>query len=64
MRHNGPMEGMRMEMKQMQERIYQNILNKGFNTTNIEGKFCLLYGEVAEAFDAYKKMTWDWNLQM
>ena len=53
-----------MEMKQMQERIYQNILDKGFNVTNVEGKFCLLYGEVAEAFDAYKKKKEDLGLEL
>lgn len=53
-----------MEMREMQERIYQNILDKGFNTTNVEGKFCLLYGEVAEAFDAYKKKKDDLVLEL
>ena len=53
-----------MDMRQMQERIYQNILDKGFNTTNVEGKFCLLYGEVAEAFDAYKKKKDDLGLEL
>lgn len=53
-----------MDMRQMQERIYQNILDKGFNTKNVEGKFCLLYGEVAEAFDAYKKKKYDLGLEL
>ena len=53
-----------MDMRQMQERIYQNILDKGFNTTNVESKFCLLYGEVAEAFDAYKKKKDDLGLEL
>lgn len=42
-------------MKKYQERILQNKVNHQFNTTNIEKEFLLLYGEVAEAFDAYKK---------
>ena len=44
-----------MDMKQIQKDIWQNKVNKGFNTTDVSKEFCLLYGEVAEAFDAYKK---------
>jgi hypothetical protein len=29
--------------------------SKGFNTTNVPLKFCLLQGEVAEAFEAWRK---------
>ena len=44
-----------MDLKQTQKDIWQNKLNKGFNTTDVNKEFCLLYGEVAEAYDAYKK---------
>lgn len=44
-----------MKIKEMQERVWENKLNKGFNTTNIEKEFCLLYGEVSECFEAYLK---------
>ena len=44
-----------MNMKEIQKKILENKINKGFNTTDINLEFCLLYGEVAEAFDAYKK---------
>ena len=44
-----------MEMKQIQKEIYQNKLEKGFNVTDINKEFCLLYGEVAEAYDAWRK---------
>lgn len=37
------------------KKIYQNKIDHHFNVTNIEKEFLLLYGEVAEAFDAYKK---------
>jgi len=37
--------------------VIENKINKGFNTTNINLEFNLLYGEVAEAFDAYLKKT-------
>ena len=48
-----------MNIKQMQKEVWQNKLNKGFNTTNVEKEYCLLYGEVAEAFDAYRKKKED-----
>lgn len=41
--------------KKIQKDIFQNKINKGFNTTDINKEFCLLYGEVAEAYDAYRK---------
>lgn len=44
-----------MEMKEMQKEVYQNKLNKGFNVTDVNMEFCLLYGEVAEAYDAWRK---------
>lgn len=44
-----------MNMNEMQKEIYQNKLNKGFNVTDVNKEFCLLYGEVAEAYDAWRK---------
>ena len=44
-----------MNLKKVQKEVWENKVNKGFNTTNVELEFCLLYGEVAEAFDAYRK---------
>ena len=44
-----------MELKKIQKNIWQNKLNKGFNTTDVNKEFCLLYGEVSEAYDAWKK---------
>lgn len=41
--------------KKIQERIYQNKIDKGFNTTDIPKEFCYLYSEVAEAFEAFRK---------
>lgn len=46
-----------MEMKEMQKEIFQNKLDKGFNITDVNMEFCLLYGEVAEAYDAWRKKT-------
>lgn len=42
-------------MKEIQKQIWQNKVNKGFNTTDVNKEFCLLYGEVAEAYEAYRK---------
>lgn len=44
-----------MEIKEMQKKIYQNKVNHGFNITNVPLEFCLLEGEVSEAFEAYNK---------
>jgi pyrophosphatase len=44
-----------MKLKKIQKDIWQNKLNKGFNTTDVNKEFCFLYGEVAEAYDAWKK---------
>lgn len=44
-----------MDLKKIQEEIYQNKVNKNFNVTNVEKEFCLLNGEVAEAYEAYRK---------
>ena len=43
-----------MNMKEVQKEIWQNKINKGFNTTDVNKEFCLLYGEVGEAYDAWK----------
>ncbi len=42
-------------MKEIQKQIWQNKINKGFNITDVNKEFCLLYGEVAEAYEAYRK---------
>lgn len=43
------------EFNNIQKRIYENKLKKGFNTTNVELEFCFTNGELAEAFEAYRK---------
>jgi len=44
-----------MNMNEIQKQIWQNKVNKGFNITDVNKEFCLLYGEVAEAYEAYRK---------
>ena len=53
-----------MNMKEIQKEIWQNKLNKGFNTTDVNKEFCLLYREVAEAYDAYRKKKDDLNEEL
>ena len=44
-----------MDIRSAQKRAWQNKVAKGFNTTDIPLEFCLLQGEIAEAFDAWRK---------
>ena len=44
-----------MNLKEAQKIVFQNKIDKGFNVTNVEKEFCFIYGEVAEAFEAYRK---------
>lgn len=44
-----------MQIREMQAEAYTNKLEKGFNVTDVNKEFCLLYGEVAEAYDAWRK---------
>lgn len=53
-----------IDLKQKQKEIFQNKINKGFNTTDINKEFCYLYGEVAEAFDAYRNKKDDLNEEL
>ncbi|HIQ90840.1 MAG TPA: hypothetical protein IAB27_04365 [Candidatus Coprosoma intestinipullorum] len=53
-----------MNLKKMQKEVWENKVNKGFNTTNAEKEFCLLYGEVAEAYEAYRKKKNDLNEEL
>ncbi len=39
----------------LQKRVYQNKVNQGFNVTNVPLEFTLTYGELAEAFEAWRK---------
>ena len=43
------------DLKKLQKEIYQNKVNKWFNITDINKEFCLTYGEVAEAYEAWRK---------
>ena len=44
-----------MDFRQLQKDVYQNKINHGFNVTDINFEFCLAYGEMAEAYNAWLK---------
>ncbi len=44
-----------IDLRQKQKEIYQNKINKNFNVKDINLEFCLMYGEMAEAHQAYLK---------
>lgn len=44
-----------IDLKEIQKAVYQNKLDKGFNVTDVQKEFCLTYGELAEAYEAYRK---------
>lgn len=44
-----------MDLREAQKVVYKNKIDKGFNVTDVNKEFCLLYGEVAEAYDAWRK---------
>ncbi len=53
-----------MEILQIQKQVIENKINKGFNITNVEKEFCLLYGEVGEAYEAFRKKKEDLDLEL
>ena len=44
-----------IDLKKIQKEIYQIKVDKGFNVTEINNEFCLTYGEIAEAYEAWRK---------
>ena len=44
-----------IDLNQLQKRVYQNKIDKGFNVTDIFKEFCYTYGELSEACEAYMK---------
>lgn len=44
-----------IDLKQIQKDVYQNKVDKGFNITDVNKEFCLTYGELAEAYEAWRK---------
>jgi len=44
-----------LEIRSAQKLTWENKLAKGFNTSDVPLEFCLLQGETAEAFDAWRR---------
>lgn len=44
-----------VDWKKLQKDVYQNKVNHHFNVTDPYLEFCLLYGELGEAFNAFNK---------
>jgi NTP pyrophosphatase (non-canonical NTP hydrolase) len=44
-----------IDLPEIQKRVYQNKIAKGFNVTDVYMEFCYTYGELSEACDAYLK---------
>jgi len=44
-----------MTLTEMQNQAYANKVAKGFNVTDVSYEFCHIYGEMAEAFEAWRK---------
>ena len=44
-----------IDLRKIQKEVYQNKLDKGWNVTDVNKEFCLTYGEVAEAYEAWRK---------
>lgn len=44
-----------IDLQKLQKEIFDNKIAKGFNTTDVNFEFVLTYGELSEAFDAYRK---------
>ena len=49
------LSGGNMQIRSAQKLAWDNKVAKGFNTTDVPLEFCLLQGEIAEAFDAWRK---------
>lgn len=46
---------MSIDLRKLQQEVYQNKLDKGFNTTDVAVEFCRAFEELSEAFSKYNK---------
>lgn len=44
-----------IDLNDIQKQVMENKVKHGWSTTDVKGEFCYLYGEVAEAYDAWLK---------
>ncbi len=43
-----------IDLVELQKKVYENKVNKGFNVTDLNVEFCLAYGELSEAYSAWE----------
>lgn len=53
-----------MDLPAMQKRVWRNKVAHGFNLTDVGMEFCFLYGEVGEAFEAWRKKKDDLGAEL
>ena len=53
-----------LDVKKLQKEVYQNKLDKGFNTTDINKEFCRIHEEVSEAYHAWNKKIPDLGAEL
>ncbi len=46
-----------IEMKKLQQQVFENKVAHGFNTTSVDEEVCHIMSELAEAWEAYRKKT-------
>jgi NTP pyrophosphatase (non-canonical NTP hydrolase) len=44
-----------LDIRSIQKMAWDNKITKGFNTTDVPLEFCLLQGEITEAFQAWRR---------
>lgn len=44
-----------IDLEKLQKEVYDNKVKKGFNVTDVNKEFCYTYGELSEAYEAYRK---------
>jgi NTP pyrophosphatase (non-canonical NTP hydrolase) len=53
-----------VEIRTAQQLAWKNKIDKGFNTTDVPLEFCLLQGEMAEAFNAWRRGREDFGEEL
>jgi NTP pyrophosphatase (non-canonical NTP hydrolase) len=53
-----------LEIRSAQKVAWDNKITKGFNTTDVPLEFCLLQGEITEAFQAWRRRQDDFGEEL
>lgn len=46
-----------IDLKKLQEQVFANKVEHGFNTTSVDEEVCHIMSELSEAWEAYRKKT-------